>query len=306
MPANTLQEKICTDHNIEWSTWTPLDASPSFSAKALAETLDGGQMFRWNRLRDDNAFLGIWGRDAALVRALPDGSLECAFPNGMENEALPRLRKLLGLDLPYADWYARLGGQGDEVMHSAMSVCPGLRIVNLPLAESLLSFLCSPMKRIPQIKQVLDNLARAHGASILPGIQALPTWETLAQVNEERLRECRLGYRAKSIAGTALYLANRPGFLETVATLPYPEARAALMELPGVGGKIADCALLYSGTCALTPFPVDTWIARAMGALYGLSDWSPEQMADFGRRHFGELAGLAQQFIFVFARGVKR
>jgi N-glycosylase/DNA lyase len=74
------------------------------------------------------------------------------------------------------------------------------------------------------------------------------------------------------------------------------------MELPGVGGKIADCALLFSGTSALSPFPVDTWISRAMADLYGLEGLNPEQTAEFGRNLFGEQAGLAQQFIFILSR----
>jgi N-glycosylase/DNA lyase len=70
-----------------------------------------------------------------------------------------------------------------------------------------------------------------------------------------------------------------------------------LTTLPGVGPKIADCVLLF-GAANYEAFPVDTWILQAMAERYGLHGWSPVQVAQFGRAHFGRLAGLAQQFLF--------
>ena len=281
-----------------------LDVAPAFSHAALCETLDGGQMFRFN-LSTDGVWTGVWGGHVAKVREEGQG-IEASFPAGREVEGLPALRHLLALDRPYGDYHAALPRRIDTVLDRAMVACEGLRIVNLPLGEALLCFLCSPMKRIPQIKQVLENIARDFGPELLPGIHALPTWAELANATEEDLRGCKLGYRAHSIAGTARMLAEKPNFLNEVAALPYAEARQKLTELPGVGGKIADCVLLYSGAADLQPFPVDTWILKAMATLYGLDGWEPEQVGQFGRTHFGDLAGLAQQFLFVYARKQRR
>ena len=38
-----------------WSEWRPLAGAPALGADVLAETLDGGQAFRWNRQAD-----GTW------------------------------------------------------------------------------------------------------------------------------------------------------------------------------------------------------------------------------------------------------
>lgn len=286
---------------VSWSGWTRLEVTPSFSRSAFVETIDGGQLFRFNRNPDDS-WTGVWGTYVAKVRLCGDGALEASFPKGRAAETLPALNRLLGLNHPYNDYYAALPRAVDPVLDRAMRNCEGLRIVNQPLGESLLGFLCSPMKRIPQIKISLENLAHSFGAEILPGVYALPTWEELAEVDEAALRRCKLGYRAKSIAGCARRIAEEPEFLAEVESLPYEEARRKLVELPGVGGKIADCALLYSGAGQLAPFPVDTWILKAMAGLYGLEGWGSEEVAQFGRKHFGPLAGLAQQFLFVYAR----
>jgi N-glycosylase/DNA lyase len=290
--------------NFEWTQWRVIEASPKFSEKALAETLDGGQMFRFTR-GENGVWQGIWDEYASRICLDACGNLEASFPVGMEEKAMYGLRHLLALDMPYAEYYSALPRNIDSVIDRAMKSCEGLRIVNLPIGEALLSFLCSPMKRIPQIKEVLENLAHNFGDEFLPGFRSLPTWEKLATIDETDLRKCRLGFRAHYIAVTARMLAERPSFLDDAAKLPYPLARKKLQELQGVGGKIADCVLLFSGMSGLQPFPVDTWILQAMARLYGLEDRRPEEVAVFGREHFGPLAGLAQQFLFVYARDGK-
>ena len=133
----------------------------------------------------------------------------------------------------------------------------------------------------------------------------LPTWAELAQIPEPDLRACLLGFRARYIKATALYLSARPGWLEETEHLPYAAAKARLLELPGVGEKVADCVLLF-GAGQLEAFPVDTWILKAMAHRYGLTGWSPAQVAHFGRTHFGPLAGLAQQYLFAYERAQAR
>ena len=111
----------------------------------------------------------------------------------------------------------------------------------------------------------------------------------------------KLGYRAKYVTQTAQLLAEETNFFAEVGEASYEQARTKLMKLPGVGGKVADCALLF-GAGKREAFPVDTWIAKVMASGYGLEDWRLEQVAAFGRAHFGRFAGLAQQFLFSAVR----
>ena len=115
------------------------------------------------------------------------------------------------------------------------------------------------------------------------------------------MRTCQLGFRAKFIHQTAQFLAAHPGWLEETESLPYAAAKERLCSLPGVGEKIADCVLLF-GAGRLEAFPVDTWILQSLARRYGLNGWRPAQLAQFGRAHFGPLAGLAQQFLFASER----
>ena len=119
----------------------------------------------------------------------------------------------------------------------------------------------------------------------------------LSQVKEKELRELKLGYRAKYVCGVASILNDEPTFLSTIINLPYSEAKSKLVSLPGVGPKIADCALLF-GAKKSEAFPVDTWIAKTLDRHYNLESFTPVQKIIFARSHFGKFCGLAQQFLF--------
>ena len=54
---------------------------------------------------------------------------------------------------------------------------------------------------------------------------------------------------------------------DTIAALPFEEARRELMKLKGVGPKAADCILLFAFQ-KYEAFPVDVWIRRIMQQNY--------------------------------------
>jgi N-glycosylase/DNA lyase len=63
---------------------------------------------------------------------------------------------------------------------------------------------------------------------------------------EKELRECRLGFRAKSLLGAANVIASGEIDLGSLANKPTGEARKQLCLLPGVGRKVANCVLLFA------------------------------------------------------------
>ncbi|WP_404420635.1 DNA glycosylase [Nibricoccus sp. IMCC34717] len=286
------------------SPWSLLPDAPILPDRVLTEWLDGGQSFRWRR-QEDGAWQGQWLGHLVQLRQDSRARLEWRTLAGTKKETAPALRRYLALDTPFDALADALPFRSDPVLAAAMAAWPGTRLLRQPFGETLLGFLCSSNKRILQIRQMMDALAASLGEEVAPGLHRLPSWEELASVSEERIRACKLGYRAAFVAGTARFLAERPGWLDEVEALPYAEARSRLCELPGVGEKVADCVLLYGGG-KLESFPVDTWILQVMEAEYGLSGWSLQQIARFGRVHFGPAAGLAQQYFFSWIRNRKQ
>ena len=120
---------------------------------------------------------------------------------------------------------------------------------------------------------------------------AFPTAQRLAALSPDDLAPIRAGFRQRYIIDAARKVADGTIDLEQIRALPYDEARTELMHITGVGVKVADCVLLY-GLHRLDGFPLDVWMKRAMAALFKGIEPS----------NFGQYAGIAQQYIFHYAR----
>jgi len=129
-----------------------------------------------------------------------------------------------------------------------------------------------------------------------------PTAPQIAALSEADLRACRMGFRAPSLLAAAQQIAAGSFALENIRRLDYRAARTTLMQLRGVGGKIADCVLLFAYGFD-GAFPVDVWIERALQALYfPRRRASAPRLRHFADTHFGPHAGYAQQYLFHYMR----
>ena len=309
---------------LSWSEWTPVQGASPLTPSTLAELVDGGQAFRWQR-EPAGSWLGLWNDCIVRLKLDPTGALSWSAPASCADRAAAALPSyLFGHDTAAA--HDRLPWRSDPHLARCLAAFPGLTILRQPFGETLLGFLCSATKQIVQIKQMIALLAERHGTPILPPTRPevchllsdklplsvpaqkesipqnrLPTWTELAAIPEADLRACLLGFRARYIHQTAQFITAHPGWLEETEAAPYAVAKSRLCELPGVGEKVADCVLLF-GAGKLEAFPVDTWIIKAMARRYGLDRWTPAQIAHFGRIHFGAHAGLAQQYLFAYER----
>jgi N-glycosylase/DNA lyase len=111
-----------------------------------------------------------------------------------------------------------------------------------------------------------------------------------------------MGFRAGYLRKTALHVAGGHLDLAALFRVSEDEARALLMELPGVGRKIADCVLLFAYGFPRA-FPIDVWILKALRALYFDGRAVPQrELQTFAAAHFGPQAGYAQQYLFHYMR----
>ena len=278
----------------EWTSWRPLRLAEDVPAGTLAEQMDGGQAFRWS-LTSDGSWVGVFGRTFAAVRAGPQG-LEWRGQKGASH-AEGALRHYLDAEGVQARLSEALPWRSDAVLRSARAAYPGLRILRQDPHEALIGFLCSSNKRILQIRVMVAALAAKLGESLGGDFHALPSWQAIASADDDTLRACSLGYRAAYLRGTAKKLLARPRWAEEFSALPTAELLNELQSLPGVGPKVAACVALF-GFGRLESFPVDTWVVQALADAYGLRGWKPGPLEQFGKAHFGEAAGLAQQYLF--------
>jgi len=266
----------------------------------LAATLASGQAFRWRFVDGgwEGVVAGRWVRlrqEAGRIRA------EAAEPVG----DWAWLRHYLQLDVNIGKIFETF--PQDEPMQSSVQSCAGLRLLRQEPWECLASFICSSTKQIVQIQQIIALLCRRFGDPVAvpeghEPVHSFPSFGRMAGLAESDLRECKLGFRAPYLLNSARKLRDGEVDLSALHGVALDEARAQLLQLPGVGLKIADCVLLF-GYGFQQAFPVDVWIMRALRQLYfPKRRVKLPRLRRFSQTHFGPHSGYAQQYLFHYMR----
>lgn len=252
----------------------------------LKHTLDSGQIFRyrrenegWRVIHGKYSFIVAWRKGSIESRGIPNAKLSAFF---RLNDDYERIIKTINKDSIIAD---------------AIKKYPGLRILRQDPWECTISFLCSSATNIPRIKRDLNSIAQAFGEE-KEGIFLFPK---IGEIDDEKkLRECGTGFRAKYIAEVNSTVTST--FFKKLKTKPYQEAKARLMELPGIGPKVADCILLFS--CDhLNAFPIDTWGEKILKEDYNQHPKANyAKLSAFAQSYFSPYAGYAQQFLYHWKR----
>ena len=266
----------------------------------LAATLDSGQAFRWQR--QGTAWTGVIDRCWVRLEAVPGGiRAQTAVPMTDWQWRRDYLQSEVDLATVWRTFPA------DPPMLAAMAACPGLRLLRQDPWECLVSFMLSATKQIVQIRQIIARLCERHGTVVAvpggaPPAHAFPKAGQLAALSEAQLRDCKMGFRAPNVLAAARRVEAGEFDLERLRTLPLAAAREELMRLAGVGGKIADCVLLFAYGFN-GAFPVDVWIKKALQDLYfPRRRASEERLQRFAATHFGPQGGYAQQYLFHYMR----
>lgn len=253
----------------------------------LAQTLECGQCFRWEKT-EDGAFRGMVNGKAISIRE--DIDAKAIVLEGVSPKDFSTIwADYFDLDFDYAGARAQLC-QAHPGLTPMAEFAPGIRLLRQDPWEALCSFILSQNNNIPRIKGIVQRLCEHFGQRTQDGF-LFPTPERMAALTVEDLAPLRSGFRAKYLLSAAQLVSAGQVDLEALRVMPMEEARASLMQIVGVGPKVAECALLY-GLHRLEAFPMDVWMKRAMEALF----------PGYRSEDFGEYAGIAQQYIFHYSR----
>ena len=281
----------------------------SFNLRAsdldLALTLGSGQVFHW-RCPDRVQWEGCLGMHFfRLARRAP--STLSVHTTAEPAMARSLLRNYFGLNHSLRSIVNTF--PSDPLMQASLQANVGLRLLAQDAWVALACFILSSTKQIIQIRQMVQAISQAFGAEVTDQSGQLldhsfPTPGSLARAGESALRACRMGYRARFLHQTACLIDQGKFDLVKVGQLALPEAREALMQLPGVGPKIADCVLLF-GYGFQSAFPLDVWMIRILRDYYfpGQSP-SVKALQAFANDYFGRHAGYAQQYLFDHVRAL--
>lgn len=267
----------------------------------LVSTLHSGQAFRWTE--DGRGWSGVIDGRWVRLTQVEGGAIEAEAWTDPGDWTW--LRHYLQVDVELKSIVGQF--PSDPILQEAVKECWGLRVLRQEPWECLASFLMSSTKQIPQIRKIVAELARCFGARVeAPTVdtpwRAFPSAKRLSRLGESDLRACRMGFRARYLRSAAVWVATGRLPLETLHGMERAAARAALMALPGVGPKIADCVLLFAYGYA-EAFPVDVWILKVLRDFYfGGRAVSAVELESFATEHFGPQGGYAQQYLFHWAR----
>ena len=263
----------------------------------LAQTFLCGQAFRFDQQGDgfrgfiekqlcyitldsDSDVEGCCGKDAVLT-------VELLYTTPTDDLAV-KIGQFLSLDMDYAALKARFSG--DETLARAIDFAPGIRVLNQDFFETLITFIISQNNNIPRIQQLCDRISERYGSKVGDTF-AFPTPQQMQDITEQDYKNMKFGFRAKYLADAVAKVLDGTIDEATVKSLGYEEAQKYLMQISGVGPKVADCVLLFS--CRqYRSFPKDVWIKKAMEQLF--PNGIPEEAEGY--------EGIAQQYIFHYAR----
>ena len=247
-------------------------------------TLDCGQAFRWEK-QTDGSWSGVV--KGVFLNILKDNDTVILKNTTKEN--------FENIWLDYFDFnkdYVEICNtlKKDELLAPTVDEYYGIRILNQDSWEALCSFVISQQNNIKRIKGIINRLCRAYGDEVCDGFYSFPSAERLSKLTVEDFEALGTGYRAKYLERLSKDVASGKIDLEKIKALSLDGARKELLNIFGVGIKVANCALLF-GFGFYDAFPVDVWMKRVM-------EFYPNGLPEC----FNGIGGIAQQYLFHWAR----
>ncbi len=271
----------------------------------LKDIFDCGQCFRWNE-QEDGSYIGVVGENVLNVKKEKNN----IRIEGIGKDNFSELvEEYFDLRRDYKQIKAELA-KIDQNMKNSIKYGQGIRLLNQDLWETIISFIISANNNIPRIKGIIERLSKKYGNKITwreKDYYTFPTPEQLKDLTVQEYRELGLGFRDKRVYETTQMIISKQIDLEKMKQNPNTfEVKEELLKLSGVGVKVADCILLFSNLKRLEVFPVDVWVRRVMNELYiknpDETKVTTKQIEKIAEEKFGNLAGLAQQYLYYWKR----
>ncbi|MBI2565006.1 DNA-3-methyladenine glycosylase 2 family protein [Candidatus Woesearchaeota archaeon] len=253
---------------------------------SLQHTLESGQFFRYTK--DNDGYRIITKAQSFFIKQKDQQLL---FDTNVDF-----VKELFSLNEDFNSIKNHL--IKDKLISKAVNKYTGLRLMKQDPWECLIAFICSSASNIPKIKKNIDLLSQKFGKETQEkGFYYFPKQ---GKINDlKTIRACATGFRAEYIFNANQIVNN--SFLNKLGKLSYEDAKKELMQLKGVGEKIADCVLLFAYG-KQEAFPVDIWIKRVIEKHYLGHKASTKLIQQFGQKKFAPYAGYTQQYLYHWER----
>ena len=262
-----------------------------------------GQCFRWNK-EADGRYTGVFGNNVINVKKEKSNIV---FFGVCEENIKTICTEYFDLNTDYEKIKDNLSSI-DDYLKNSIQYGQGIRILKQDLWETLISFIISANNNIPRIKTIIERISENYGNKIKFGEKTYYTFprpEMLANTTVQDFRKLGLGFRDVRVYETVQKTLKKEINLSRLEKEDNIELlKEQLLKIPGVGPKVADCIMLFS-LKKYNVFPVDVWVKRVIAELYYENkEQTPKEIQKFAKKQYGDLAGLAQQYLFYWRRNL--
>jgi N-glycosylase/DNA lyase len=266
----------------------------------LDHTINSGQVFLWEKF--GTKWYGINGSDVLSVDKSSPGIVSSYqkqdYDLFREKDNFEKIIKSISQD---------------KIIKKAAKEFAGLRLMRQDPFQCYISFIVSSNSSIQNIRRTLQNITIKFGKKIKfdnKEFYTFPEPKTLANATKQELLSCGLGYRVPFVKEASSLVNNGQIDFDHLKKADYHAAKESLLQVFGIGNKVADCILLFSLE-KLESFPLDRWIIRS------LQEYYPDRFSFEGKtltqkkyqilhqqitQYFGPYAGYCQQFLFKLIR----
>ena len=290
---------------------------------SLKDTFECGQCFRYELIEERPDYVEYMTVVKDKIITVGQSRIgELIFYGMSEEDFIETAVPYFTLETDYEKIRADIIRHTDsEWLVRAAESAGGIAILKQDPWETLFSFIISQNNNIPRIRKIIKKLSSVYGVNIClqNGCKSCPAKKISAAPCEELCKNCGACYTfptANSVMDSPeKLLGANPGFrykylcdaAEKVATgkinldmiaaaRSYEHTKNALLEIKGVGEKVAACTALF-GFGNLEAFPIDVWMKRAIDEYF---DGKLDPLS------LGRYAGIAQQYIFHYIRNLQK
>lgn len=264
------------------------------------DTLECGQIFRFSALKSGYKVISL-DKCAYVYQENDNAVVEC------EKEDRDYFYNYFDLGKDYSKIYNSAINENIPILTKSANLGKGVRILNQDSTEMLFSFIVSQNNNIPRIKSIIERLCFSLGEKktfMGETFYAFPLIERLAEKDENFFKSIGLGYRASYIEKLAKSIIN--GFnVESLKSLPLEDLKKSLLNIYGVGPKVADCVMLF-GFNRSDSFPVDTWIEKLYKEDFNGKLTDRNKISKYFTDRFKVNSGYYQQYLFYYKRSLEK
>ena len=249
--------------------------------------LECGQVFRYGKDENNNYFVISKNNKATIIEKDTHYEIISTNPDYFIN--------YFDLNTDYNEIKAKL--KQNKVLSPMIDFGYGIRILKADSLEMIYSFTISQNNNIKRIKQIIERLCQIGSDN--DDFKNFPTQSEFFNSPLEFYENLGAGYRAKFLKELSISLKDTN--LEEIKKLSTDEIYNFLINLKGIGPKVASCILLF-GFGKTEKFPVDTWIEQVYYNHFSKEKRTRLQIQEYFETEFGKFSGIAQQYLFFYER----